>query len=170
MPIKVILLSAFFLAGCSYFPYYNEDEDRPLPPVTVQPQAFDVQNLYMTQAYEIAATRATNRMLDDTSDFYETQPTPKLYVKQIIKGSPNLPDGFHTAYHAIKEIAGKSGTYSLVKDMNEADYLLDSRIEEFNSAGLPAIIFKLTINDKSDHPLKAWNVVIRQMSEDQSWQ
>ena len=170
MPIKFLLLSILILSGCSYI-YYDEEEDgQPIPPVTIQPQVFDLQNIYMTQAYEIAATRAANRMIDDTSDFYETQPQPKLYIKKIVKNSPNLPDGLHTAQRALKEISGKSETYTLVTDMSDADYLLDSRVEEFNSAGLPSIIFKLTINDKSDQPLKAWNVVIRQMSEDQSWQ
>ena len=170
MTIRAILFSALLLSGCSVF-YLNE-EALPLeqtPSTTDIRPSFDLQNTYMIKAYETAATRTTNKMLDDTAEFYEIVPKPKLYVKEIIKDNPNLPDGFYTARRAIKEIAGKSGTYILVNNIDEADYILDSHINEFNEAGLPAIIFRMTINDKSDKPLKAWNVVIRQLSEDQSW-
>lgn len=164
--IRAALFSILLLGGCGVISL-NEQED--LSPVADVQPSYDFQDTYMIKAYETAATRATNKMLDDTADIYEVVPKPKLYIKDIVKNSPNLPDGFHTARRAIKEIAGKSGTYVVVKDMNEADYLLDSSISEFNSAGLPAILFRMSLNDKTDQPIKAWNVVIRQLSEDQSW-
>ena len=166
MMIRAALFSILLLGGCGVISL-NEQED--LSPVADVQPSYDFQDTYMIKAYETAATRATNKMLDDTADIYEVVPKPKLYIKDIVKNSPNLPDGFHTARRAIKEIAGKSGTYVVVKDMNEADYLLDSSISEFNSAGLPAILFRMSLNDKTDQPIKAWNVVIRQLSEDQSW-
>jgi len=172
MTIRAVLLSVLLLTGCHTFNFFqNESEEEPsLPPVTIQPQNFDLQELYMTKAYETAATRAVNKMLDDTTAFYEVTPKAKIYIKDIVKDSPDLPDGLHTARRAIKEIVGKSGTYIAVTDMSDADYILQSNVSDFNYAGLPAIIFKLGINDKNDQPLKAWNVVIRQMTEDQSWQ
>ena len=166
MIYRALLFLAFLLSGCSVFSFDEQASEITTP--VVEP-TYDFQDTYMTKAYETAATRATNKMLDDTTEFYEITVKPKLYVKEIIKKSPNLPDGFYTARRAIREIAGKSGTYILVNDMSEADYLLDSSISEFNAAGLPAIMFRMTINDKTDQPLKAWNVVIRQMAEDQSW-
>lgn len=168
MKFNIALFSCLILAGCGTI-YDNRALDVEENTSSTAAQSYDWQDTYMTKAYETAATRVANKMLDDTSDLYETKDHPKLYIKQVIKKSPNLPDGFHTARQALREITGKSGTFVLVNNIEEADYILEPTVSEFNAAGLPAIIFRIDLNDKNDQPFRAWNVVIRQLSEDKSW-
>ena len=128
MMIRAALFSILLLGGCGVISL-NEQED--LSPVADVQPSYDFQDTYMIKAYETAATRATNKMLDDTADIYEVVPKPKLYIKDIVKNSPNLPDGFHTARRAIKEIAGKSGTYVVVKDMNVTKHQIPKDLNIF---------------------------------------
>ena len=168
MKINVAMLSVLFLAGCGTF-YNNEIDVTETPSSAVSQPTYDMQDIYMVKAYETAATRVANKMLDDTADLYETQQHPKLYIKQITKKSPDLPDGFYTARRALREITGKSGTFILVNNMEEADYILDPSISALTLADLPAISFRIDLNDKNDQPFRAWNVVIKQLAEDKSW-
>ena len=168
MKIKVTLLAVLLLTGCGYgsiFSYNNEPDASEI----ASPNLPDMQSIYMTQAYESAATRITNKMLDDTSDIYETAIKPKLYIKQIVKISPNLPDGFHSANRAMKQLITGSAAYTLVNKIEDADYILETNVSEFIVGEQPGIIIKQTINDKNDQPLRAWDIVIKQMAEDKSW-
>ena len=58
----------------------------------------------------------------------------------------------------------------MVDKIDDADYILASTIEELKVNSQPTIQFKMTLNDKEDKPNKAWSVIIKQMSEDNSWQ
>ena len=171
MKFNVALLSALFLAGCGTFYSSNNgiemtDESQSS---SAGQSSYNMQDIYMVKAYETAATRVANKMLDDTADLYETQQHPKLYIKQITKKSPNLPDGFYTARRTLREITGKSGTFILVNNIEEADYILDPSISELTLANLPAISFRIDLNDRNNQPFRAWNVVIKQLAEDKSW-
>ena len=164
------MLSVLFLAGCgTFYNNANEIDVTETASASVSQPSYDIQDIYMVKAYETAATRVANKMLDDTADLYETQQHPKLYIKQITKKSPDLPDGFYTARRALREITGKSGTFILVNNMEEADYILDPSISALTLADLPAISFRIDLNDKNDQPFRAWNVVIKQLAEDKSW-
>lgn len=170
---KTAFISALLLAGCAEFYDYPElapDIDEPmLPPVAAQ-ASVNMQDMYLVKAYETAAGRAAAKMIDDTVDIYDTAPETKIYIKQIVKNSPNLPDGFHTARRTLKQITGAAGTYTVVSTPEEADYLLEGSVNEVQTGtGQPTILFRLSLNDKSNQPLRAWNVVITQMLEDQSW-
>lgn len=168
MKIKAVLMFVLLLTGCSFWGFGSEEDDQARG--RLASPGVDMSDMYMTKAYETAASRAAIKMLDETADIYETPERPKIYIKQTQKNSPNLPDGFYTARRALKSILGGSGAYIVVDDMYDAHYLVESSVSEFNLGnGLPAILFKLSINDAYDQPFRAWNVVIRQMAEDQSW-
>ena len=165
---KFALLPILLLTGCTTFPIFpNQD-----PGATEALQSVsmpDMQNMYMIKAYESAATKITNKMLDDSADLYEVKPRPKMYIRQIRKETVGLPDGFYTAQQVIKDIVSGSGTYIVVNNIEEADYILATSVNQFNVDNLPGIIIKQSINDTDDQSLRAWNVVIKQMTEDQSW-
>lgn len=167
MKFKIALFSIFLVSGCALFEPSHPVETK--VEAVEPPSIFETQEIYMTKAYETAATRAANKMLDETADIYETWNRPRLYIKQTVKESPNLPDGFYTARQALKQITGGSGAYMIVNNMDDANYILDSRVNEMMIGNLPAIVFKLSLNDAYDQPIRAWNVVIKQMAEDQSW-
>lgn len=158
---------ALLLAGCTNSSFWEKQTIEPVQTTTVTMP--DMQDIYMTKAYETAATRITNKMIDDSADLYEVRPRPKIYIRKIRKEAAGLPDGFYTAQQVIKDIISGSGTYVVVNKPDEADYFLATNINQFNVDNLPGIIIKQTINDISDQPIRAWNVVIKQMSEDKSW-
>ena len=95
-----ILFAILLLGACSHVPFSTLPPEAPAP----EPVLPDMSSLYMVQAYETAATRITNKMIDDTHDVYETTVHPKLFVKKINKISENLPDGFYTANRAMKQV------------------------------------------------------------------
>ena len=169
MKFRAIALSVLLLSGCSSMTLPWESDEKVDAPVATSANPVDYSAIYMTEAYEIAATRATNKMLDDTAEYYESKPTKKLYIKKIVKTSDNLPDGLYNAQRAIKKIVTGSGTYTVVDKVEDADYLLESNVNELNVSEIPTIQFKMTINDKDDKPQKAWSVIIKQMPEDKSW-
>ena len=170
MKIKVAVLSFLLLTGCHAVMVSAPESENPSTTVQENISMPDMQNIYMTKAYETAATRVTNKMLDDSADLYEIQPKPKLYIKQIVKTAPELPDGFYTAQRAVKDIVKGSGTFVVVDKMEDATYILETSVNQFNVANLPGIIMKQSLNNTADQPLRAWNIVIKQMAEDQSWQ
>lgn len=167
MKFKTALFSVCLLTACSF--YQENFIIEPSTEVVETPSIFESQEIYMTKAYETAATRAANKMLDETTDIYETWNRPRLYIKQTISESEHLPNGFYTARKALKQITGGSGAYTVVNNIDDANYILDSRINEMVIGNLPAIVFKLSLNDANDQPIRTWNVVIKQMAEDQSW-
>lgn len=169
MNFKLAFLSVLLLSACNSLPLYQEkDQSHDVPAATAAARP-DMQTIYMADAYEIAATRITNKMLDDTADIYESKPTPKLYIKQIVKTSESLPDGLYGAQRTIKEIVSGSGTFVVTDKQEDADFVLDSSVNELEAGNMPAIQFKMGVNDKNDKPLKAWSIVIKQMPEDKSW-
>ncbi|MBQ8465818.1 MAG: hypothetical protein IJ545_07410 [Alphaproteobacteria bacterium] len=168
MKLKTALFSILLLTGCVLFDNKKTVVEKPVA-IEQIPSIFETEEIYMTKAYETAATRAANKMLDDTADIYESWNRPRLYIKQTIKESPNLPDGFYTARKALKQITGGAGAYLVVDNIDDANYILDSRVNEMMIGNLPAIVFKLSLNDAYDQPIRAWNVVIKQMAEDKSW-
>src|SRR5574344_2085108 len=55
------------------------------------------------EVYSIAATRVTNKMLDDTANIYEKN-KPTIYINQITKEADDLPDGFWAAKEVTTKI------------------------------------------------------------------
>ena len=101
---RVFLLFIMTLFGCSHYedvydfePQVQEPEELYVP---------EMQYISMEKAYETAATRIANKMIDDTSDLYEKTPNLKIYVAQIKKISDNLPDGLYTARRALETVIG----------------------------------------------------------------
>lgn len=169
MKFRAVALSVLLLSGCSSMTLPWESDEKADVPASASANQVDYSAIYMTEAYEIAATRATNKMLDDTAEYYESKPAGKLYIKKIVKTSDNLPDGLYNAQRAIKKIVTGSGTYTVVDKVEDADYLLESSVNELGVGEIPTIQFKMSVNNKLDQPQKAWSVIIKQMPEDKSW-
>lgn len=169
MKFKIVVLSALLISGCSYY----EAIIAPKPQSATSEQSLykstDDTSMSMTKAYEVAATRITNKMLDDTVDIYETKPNTKLYIKKIIKNSETLPDGFYSAQRTIKKIINGSATYTIVDKIDDADFVLESKVNELKNNQQSIIQFNMDIKDKQDNSVKAWSITIRQMAEDKSW-
>jgi len=170
MKIKFVLISLMLLSGCSYF-YLQSDADKKNHAENAISGSIksNTPEMSITKAYEIAATRITNKMLDDTTDIYEVNPASKLYVNKIRKDSPELSDGLYAANRSIKEIIKGSGTYMVVDKLEDADFILDSSVSNVKNDTNPTIVLKMNIKDKNNTQAKSWTVTIKQMTEDRSW-
>ena len=167
---KSLVLLAVLLSGCASIQKLPDAE-----PITVAEPAYELKpnpnllELDMTQAYETAANRTANKMLDDTADIYETHPHLRVYVHKTEKANPTLPDGFYTARRTIKEVIGQSDTYTVVENASDADIHLVNTVHEFNVDGQPGIVFRIDLYNIHGQHVRGWSSVIKQMSEDQSW-
>lgn len=125
------------------------------------------------KVYAIAATRVTNKMLDDTQKLYKQQGNkPKLLVLEAKKINPQLPDGFHYANKTIYDIIDGSQNFMMVSNLDDADYVLDVSVDAFPNQGIntPIIEYTLTLQDKSGKEIDSWKQDIRQLqNDDKSW-
>ena len=123
--------------------------------------------------YAIAATRATNKMLDDTQRLYRHKDQkPKLLVMEAKKNNPKLPDGFHYADKVIYDIIDGSQNFMMVTKLDDADYVLNVAVDAFpnSSAQTPIIVYTLTLQDTEGNEIDSWEQDIRQLqNDDKSW-
>ena len=121
--------------------------------------------------YAVVAARATNKMLDQTTAVYEQKPAPKLYVMQIKKSDPNLPDGFYYARQVTQEIIEGSKTFTLVNNLNDADYYLEVMVSPLQIEGkAPALQYKMALFNNQNVQIDQWAEVIQQVqNDDRSW-
>ena len=86
-----VILTAGALAGCTAW-QRPQPEPETAAPHLVTETSYGLSNLYeetsASQLYAVVAARATNKMLDQTTEIYERPARPKLYVMQIKKPVP----------------------------------------------------------------------------------
>lgn len=121
---------------------------------------------YSPEAYIVVATRATNRMLQDTAALYENG-TNKLYIKDIKLLSSDLPYGSHRLKGATKDIISGSQTFDVVNNINNADFVIEPSAEWYvaSSNATPAIQYKLSLLDSNGKKVDEWIEIIRQVKE-----
>lgn len=166
----LFLSSALWLAACEG-PIFG---DKKAPVFVVDsPYAFEqMDDMMLPDVYALAATRSVNKMLDQSSDIYEKDPVPKLYITEFKKLSKSLPDGLYYAKDTTKQIIDGSRTYTVVNNLNDADYYLETQIKEIlpEGAKAPIIEYKIVLNDKDNNKINEWTETIRQLqNDDKSW-
>lgn len=120
---------------------------------------------YSPEAYNVVATRATNRMLQDIAAYTNGRPA-RAYLNDTKVLSSDLPYGNHRLKAATKEIIDGSRTLDLVNDVNAADYIIDSSTDWYvANNSMPAIQYRLSMLDRSGRKIKEWVEVIRQIQE-----
>lgn len=121
---------------------------------------------YSPEAYIVVATRATNRMLQDTAVLYE-EGAKRVYIKDIKLLSSDLPYGSHRLKGATKDIISGSKTFDVVNNINNADFVIEPSAEWYvgpNNA-TPAIQYKLSLTDSKGKKIDEWIEIIRQVKE-----
>ncbi|MBR5154102.1 MAG: hypothetical protein IKW58_00065 [Alphaproteobacteria bacterium] len=121
---------------------------------------------YSPEAYIVVATRATNRMLQDTATLYENG-TKRVYIKDIKLLSSDLPYGSHRLKGATKDIISGSQTFDVVNNINNAEFVIEPSAEWYiaTSNATPAIQYKLSLLDKAGKKIDEWIEIIRQVKE-----
>ena len=122
---------------------------------------------YSPEAYIVVATRATNRMLQDTSAIYDSGKVRTVYIKDTKLLSTDLPYGSHRLKGATKDIISGSKTYEVVNNVNNADFVIDTSADWYVAPDntTPALQYKLSMYDKSGKKVNEWVEIIRQVQE-----
>ena len=122
------------------------------------------------EVYAIAATRAANKMLDETGEIYEDLNKPKLYIMQPRRVDKTLPDGIFYARKVVREIIEGSRNYTVVDNLNDADYFLEVDIDRGGNGQTPTIIYGMALFDKNNVMIGEWSETLKKVrNDDQSW-
>ena len=121
---------------------------------------------FAPEAYDVLATRATNRMLQDTAALYDNGRTKRIFLKDTKLLSTDLPFGSQRLKSTTKDIVSGSKTYDIVNNSKNADFIVASTADWYiaNNAA-PALQYKLAMFDKSGKKVNEWVEIIRQVQE-----
>lgn len=125
----------------------------------------------MPEVYTIVATRAVNKMLDETKNIYSKPEKTYLFIKDVEK-EEDIPNGVYLAETTVKEIIESSRTYTVVNSIEEADYQLESFVGKITVQGYmnKIIQYKMTLLDKKGEKVKEYIETIRETkNSDNSW-
>lgn len=144
--------------------------DEPYLPSPMQVQNVNIEPTITPQVYAIAATRATNRMLDETTDIYENNATTFLYVTQPQILDDTLPDGIYYARKVTRDILSGSNNYKLVNNPDDADYILEAAVDNIGYEEDPVVEYSLILFDNQNNKVNQWSETVRQLkNDDRSW-
>jgi hypothetical protein len=120
---------------------------------------------YSPEAYNVVATRATNRMLQDTGSLSDNG-QKRIFLKDTKLLSSDLPFGSNRLKSTTKDIISGSKTYDLVNNSAAADFIVDSSADWYvTNTAAPALQYKLSMFDKSGKKVNEWVEIIRQVQE-----
>lgn len=122
---------------------------------------------YKPEAYDVVATRATNRMLQDTAAVYDNGSTKTVYIKDTRLLSTDLPYGSHRLKGVTKDIISGSRTFDVVNNANNADFVLESSADWYVEPNnvMPALQYKLAMFDRNGQKVNEWVEIIRQVQD-----
>lgn len=169
---KYALGLLFLLGACTWETVVTEEIviDEPYVPAPMQVQNVQIEQAVTPQVYAIAATRATNRMLDETADIYENNGTTFLYIARPQILDETLPDGIHYARKVTKDIITGSNNYKVVNNLADADYILEASVENIGYEEDPVIEYSLILFDSQNNKINQWSETVRQLkNDDRSW-
>ncbi|MBE6444947.1 MAG: hypothetical protein E7019_02670 [Alphaproteobacteria bacterium] len=122
------------------------------------------------EIYAIPATRATNKMLDETREFYEQNGDVFLFIASLKKADRKLPDGVYKAEQVTKKIIEGSDTFKVVGDKEEADYILETIIENNGTPEEPILTYRMILSDMENNKINEWSETVRRLqNDDRSW-
>ena len=122
---------------------------------------------YSPEVYMVVATRAANRMLQDTSVIYDSGKTKTLYLKDTKLLSKDLPYGSHRLTGVTKDIISGSKTFDIVNNSKNADFIAETSADWYVAPNntIPALQYTLTLFDKNGKKVNEWVEVIRQVQD-----
>lgn len=126
----------------------------------------DVASKYSPEAYNVLATRAINRMLQDTSAIYDNGRTKTVYLRDPKMLSSDLPYGSQRLKTVAKEIISGAKAFDVVNNSNNADFIIDSSADWYvTDTAAPALQYKLAMFDRAGRKVNEWVEIIRQVQE-----
>ncbi len=124
----------------------------------------------LPEVYAIPAARATNRMLDETRDIYEQNGEVFLFITGLKKADRTLPDGTYKAEQVTSQIIKGSNTFHVTPNKEEADYILNTIIDNVGTPENPILSYRLILIDRENNKINEWVETVRRLSnDDRSW-
>lgn len=122
---------------------------------------------YKPEAYDVVASRATNRMLQDASVVYDNGNTKTVYIKDTRLLSSDLPYGSHRLRGVTKDIIEGSRAFDVVNNANNADFVLETTADWYVTPNnnMPALQYKLAMFDRNGQKVNEWVEIIRQVQD-----
>ena len=81
-----------------------------------------------------------------------------------------MPDGIYSAARTTRDIIEGSKTFKVVNDMKEADYYLETVIDNAGTPEEPILVYKLILFDGKNNKINEWTETMRRVrNDDRSW-
>lgn len=148
----------------------EKDPYRPevlgMQPTAARPSAKPIAAAkYSPEAYNVVATRATNRMLQDTANI-SSKGHKTVFLKDTQVLSSDMPYGSNRLKSTTKDIINVSKTFDVVNNPKDADYIVASTADWYVAdSKAPALQYKLAMFDRGGRKVNEWVEIIRQVQE-----
>lgn len=131
-------------------------------------------DLYVPQLpeiYVIAANRTVNTMLKEAEPFYKQVGNIKVWIDKEYSRSADLPGGMDKGTVTLKKRFEQMPTVEIVKNREEADYIIGSKADWFDTTTkkVPAIKYDLFLKTPNGKTFGQWSEIIHQAEGDRSW-
>lgn len=131
-------------------------------------------DLYVPQLpeiYVIAANRTVNTMLKEAEPFYKQVGNIKVWIDKEYARSADLPGGMDKGTATLKKRFEQMPTVEVVKNKKDADYVVGSKADWFDTATkkVPAIKYDLFLKTPNGKTFGQWSEIIHQAAGDRSW-
>lgn len=148
-----------YVAGPAMAPVPVRESAKPAHYIPAQPKS-----------YELAANRAFNRFIKDTYGTYSKAPNVKIHVNAPVAKNSDLPGGIEKGTEVFKEQLKNSRTFVLTDDPKDADYIVNTTAEWFDteSKTVPAIKYVVELVSKDGKSAGIWSQIVKR-ANNKSW-
>lgn len=134
----------------------------------------DKEEYYVPDApeiYVISANRTVNSMQSEAMAFFKQVGKMKVYIDKAQPKADDLPGGMDKGTETLKARFEQMENVSVVKDKKDADYVVVSTADWFDTATktVPAIKYDLFLNAPDGMVIGEWSEIIHQAQGDRSW-
>ena len=115
------------------------------------------------EGYVLASNRTFNNFIKDTYPIYSEKPNVKIFVEPGIVKDSDLPTGISAGIEAFKTQIANSHTFTLTNNAADADYVLKTSAEWFDtpSSLVPAIKYGTQLVSKNGVSVGTWSEIVK---------
>ena len=162
----------FLNCGCGQCDTFHPHIAEPAMASVTMPKTIKPAHYIPAQpkSYELAANRAFNRFIKDTYGTYSKAPNVKIHVNAPVAKNKDLPGGIEKGTEVFKEQLKNSRTFVLTDDPKDADYILNTSAEWFDteSKTVPAIKYVVELVSKDGKSAGIWSQIVKR-ADNKSW-
>lgn len=124
----------------------------------------------LPEIYVISANRTINSMLNDAKAVFNDKPV-RVFVHDTKLLADDLPKGSEKGLNAAKKRLDNVSTVILAKKSNNADYVINTSIDWFDTPTkqVPAIKYTMELVSTDGVKIGEWSEVVHQTEGDRSW-